>query len=279
MDNENGSGNDEEGPPRENILNQESEADPDDPELDSFAEVEFQCARDHFSRYLSLCRCPSWNGKGGCVADRLELSISFARLDQNARVNAVRAMLLPLVATPGESNELAEWDAGRAQTRKLKRRRGIEERPTMKYVIKGRRVCLSGFAAVTQFNEKTIQRLARRVSIEPDFKFPKTQRALSRAGKQSLQTVAVLGFLRRYSELNGMLCPNGRGSSEDHPVCYLPSDTDIAAIYSQYTSMWADISNCLVVTSARKWSKPDEPLVLKSFLRVWRTTTNCKTWF
>jgi len=58
------------------------------------------------------------------VAGRIELSVTFALLDQTKRANTVRVMILSLVTPPGEANELAEWDTAAAQTRKAKASEG-----------------------------------------------------------------------------------------------------------------------------------------------------------
>lgn len=108
----------------------------------------------------------------------------------------------------------------------------------MKYSIKERRVFLSSFVALAKFKDNSIQLFASVLSLETHFKLPKQPRSTSFLVKKHIQTVLSLSFLGTYRELNCMLCPGGRGSSYDMPICFLRSDTNVSTAYQQYASIW-----------------------------------------
>lgn len=104
---------------------------------------------------------------------------------------------------------------------------------TVNYAIGERRMCLAGFAAMTQCGPKVIQYYARDVCQKRSMELVKPNLSASPSGKLSLQSLVALLFLRRFATLNAMACPAGRGSSFEEPVGFLCSGTSRGYVYEE----------------------------------------------
>lgn len=62
----------------------------------------------------------------------------------------------------------------------------------------------------------------------------------SEKGKFCVNKTAVIGFLKRNGDLNGMLCPTCRGSTDEKSVVVLPSDTTKSDVFNDYEDAWKD---------------------------------------
>lgn len=95
------------------------------------------------------------------------MDLSFARMEEQERVNAVRFMIIALSARPGGRNELNEWDARQADNPMRKRYSAIYTRQTKTtYAIQGTRLCRNCFAAVVQLKPDTVNQHAESLSKE-----------------------------------------------------------------------------------------------------------------
>ena len=88
-----------------------------------------------------------------------------------------------------------------------------------------------------------------------------------RRGTISLQSVVATAFLGRFGQLHSMPCPTGRGSGDESCVRYLPSSTLPTEVYERYCDSWGDIMTAVM---NGKITAGVEPMLKKSFLRVWR---------
>jgi len=233
---------------------------------DETAEKSLVCLRNavrFFEAQMSQCFCsPKCE-----IPGMLELAKSFALLSETERSNAVRAILLVLlaVASPtGDTNELLRCDSS---SRKRTRRTHEEAYCTTKYCIRRKRVCRAGFAAVVQMHPRTVNRLGKSVTSSEGFHVADGAAKANRKGKLTVQSIVVLAFLKRYGELNAMSCPTGRGSTEDEPIHWLPSETTRSSVYEIYRTEWGGI---LEGASRGGVALPTEPLTQNGFVKVWR---------
>lgn len=92
---------------------------------------------------------------------------------------------------------------------------------TTNHFIKGRKVC----SAIIQLKANTINAHAAFVASSPRF-IPYISKSCNEIkGKRSLQSMVAVMFSQRYEELKAMECPKRRGSSDDAPMRWLPSET------------------------------------------------------
>lgn len=201
--------------------------------------------------------------------------MSFGLMDEESRINAVRFILLGLTAPQEYQNDLQAWDPKRGLTRKRRRQEDGVSTFNIKtvYSIKGRRLCRFAFSAIVQVHASTLNKHARVVASAPSVQAYHNNSSNRRLSLHSTQTIVAERFLTKYGERNGLQCPTGRGSREDKPVVWLPSDVTRSKVYEEYRNMWEEMIT-FVVEERRKEGKPTNdvscPLTLDSFRKVWR---------
>lgn len=149
-----------------------------------------------------------------CEIDELQdLELSFAEMDEQNRVNAVRFMILRVTSPPQQQNQLSSLDTKRA----ISRKRGMEEegsktlyRKTV-YCVKGRRICRFTYSAVVQLNPCTVQKHAHDVASASRVGAYQEYASKRRQSILSQHSVVAERFLNRYGELHGLQFPTGRG--------------------------------------------------------------------
>lgn len=151
-------------------------------------------------------------------------------------------MFLPVTSPAHAGNDPLLWDPRRALTRK----RRLEQPKTTQhnltvYGIKGCRICRHSFAAILQVNVSTLnknaQKIAQSSTVSP-YDPIISNRTMNILSPQS--SVATT-FLFRYRELNGVLCPTGRGSTAERPLTWLPSDATRQHVYKKYFTSSKDL--------------------------------------
>lgn len=134
-------------------------------------------------------------------------------------------MLFTLKTPPGDENDLMRGIT--ITTRKQLRTEPCDgkncERITKRFVLKGCRVCLQAFAAVTQLSTEKILLYALEVGATTEAEIYHTGKRTNRVGKYSVQRVVVRAFLIKVANDLGMECPRRRGSKDESPIRILPS--------------------------------------------------------
>ena len=185
---------------------------------DLHSTVRLRNAHRSFNAQMSECLCSPQCS----VPGMLELANSFALLSETDRGNALRAILPAVTAPTGENNDMLYGDNS---SRKRSRRTFEDANCTTRYCIGGKRVCRAAFSAIVQMHPRTVNRIGKVFANDDKFHLADGGAKASRKGKLTVQSIVALVFLKRYGELNGMSCPTGRGSIEDNPIHWLPSDT------------------------------------------------------
>ena len=189
---------------------------------------------------------------------------------QTERINLVRAILFPLTASADTGNELSETSSTYAQTRKRKRRDTTASPPaTTVYALKGVRVCRHAFSAIVRRNPKTLNVHAGSIAKTEVLKRHATEVSNARRGDRSIQSLTALLFLQRYTELNAMSCPIGRGSSDDVPVRWLPTDVTKTQVHESYKAEWSNLVDIVIETKGGSGQLPIGPLAKDGFSKVW----------
>lgn len=96
----------------------------------------------------------------------------------------------------------------------------------------------------------------------------KTLRSEGQNGRPSLQTIVANGFLRRYGDLHALACSTGRGSSDDHPLLWLPCYTTKHLIYDAYLSNWSEIMDLVYSLATSSSVRPQQVLSKEGFKNV-----------
>eukprot|EP00171_Calliarthron_tuberculosum_P002461 IDg2461t1 len=234
-------------------------------------EIDDTTADVNFYKNKDLCTCPE-----ACVDDgMLDLARQFGSRNEVERINIIRYMLMPLVSAPGEENCFRLHERGRKR-RRDQEAAGMEQsgRAHIRYAIKGNEMCMHGFLAIVNLSRATLQRHAHEVACSNSIDQYKTGKGKWNKGKSSVQTQVAIGFLRRYSELNGLPCPRGRVFNYMEPVRILPSGIARKHVYEAYEKSWADLKNCFCQEFGGEGTL-SKPLVYKSFCRVWREKYRC----
>lgn len=205
------------------------------------------------------------------ISGATSLSESFRLMSENVRVDTVRCMLLCITCPPGATNQLMETSPANSDERK-KRRRDSEGREncTTKYVLRGQRVCLNMFSAITHITPRVIQLHASDVSTTCTFSRYTTEHSDSRKGKKGANRIAVTAFLKRYSYMNGLPCPTGRGSTENDHVVLLPSDIAKIDVYVEYKRQWSDLIHHAQEVATSGSSAPETPVRYPHFVSIWK---------
>lgn len=228
--------------------------------------IERQYAKQHYEKYMALCSCNETYGRTCKTEERLVFAMEFAAMEQTRRTNTVRAILFALTAPNIMTNEVLR--SFQQQTRKRRKLSNCPNTSTV-YLISGQRVCQSAFCAIVQLARATINRIGTQVAKE-GYVEKKSKLHESRKGKVSMQTAICVRFLRGYGRRFGMACPTGRGSKFDEPVRYIDRDVTNIDVYKQYCQDWSSMVQHVCTEQMWSQQEPTEPLVFRSFLKVWR---------
>lgn len=222
-------------------------------------------AKVHFDTQMAKCKCDEACNFPGA----LQLAESFAKMSETERVSFVRAILFALTAPPDSAHDFVEWFPVSAQDRKRHRRSSnAAARSTTVYAIRGRRMCRSAFSAIVQLNARVINRHGATVSTMAPA-IHTTGAGNNRKGSLSVQSRTVVLFLNRYSNLNALSCPTGRGSIDESPISWLTSDTTRRQVFLAYEKEWETIAESVVANASGQPQLPEAPLSKDQFCRVW----------
>ena len=157
-----------------------------------------QTAWSHFEHY-------GWEHSSSKLHCSLELADSFRQIPENIRIDTLCCILLCLSSPPRISNELMESNTENIEARK-RRRRSSEARSdcTIRYVLRGKTMCLSMFSAITQVSPRVIQLHAADFSSSNTFGRYENKHSSARKGKIGANRMIVIAFLKRYSEVNDL---------------------------------------------------------------------------
>ena len=221
-----------------------------------------------FTYYMRKCSCkPICSTK---FSNALQMPFSFAVMKQTELISLDRAILFPVTASADSGNELSGTSSTYAQTRKRKRRdTTASPRATTVYALKGVRVCRHAFSAIVQLNPKTVNVHAESIAKTEVFNSHATKLSNARGVDLSIQSLTALLILQRYSELNAMSCPTARGSSDDVPVRWLPTDATKIQVHESYKAEWSYLVDIVIETKGGSGQRPIGPLSKDSFSKVW----------
>lgn len=207
----------------------------------------------HYHHYLGKCKCcPKCDLPGS-----LQLSRSFAQLNTDERIEKFRSLMLGFVSPPGHQNNLLLFSEPGASSVKAC------------YSLKGYKLCMSAFVPIVQVPTTTLQRHASNGGPQFTIEMYETNRSSGQRGAISVQTKIAVGFLHRYSDIFGLPCPSGQGSSEEHPIRIFPSTTAMADVYDAYAKDWPVILPSAMATASNS-REPTAALTMPSFRKVWR---------
>lgn len=223
-------------------------------------------ARSHFEKY----KC---NHDDCIINDALDLAVSFAKMKEDDRIDAVRTILLALTAPSDSDNTILSSFSSSTSNRKLIRGQSQATNCTSAYAMRGKRVCRNAFIAIAQISPRALAFHSKDVSSNTSFTRYKNNLSSSRSGKPGSNRVAAIAFLRHYAEMNGMLCPSGSGNTEDECVRILPSDTTKTDVFEKFKLEWPDIVKAAFESPDSFGSLPKSCLGYSDFVKIWNSFT------
>lgn len=208
------------------------------------------------------------------VPDGFNLAISFARMQEDIRIDAVRMILLALTSPPNCDNTL-NIDAGpRVSKRKLDRRILDGANCTTTYAMRGQRICRDAFIAITQISSASLQSHGYDVATNEMFSRYHPDRSKSRKGKLGPSSTSIIAFLKRYANLNGLLCPTGKGNTEDECVVVLPSDTTKKQVHEKFVLEYPQLMQAACENTNTTYEISSIPTEYSNFVSIWNK--HCK---
>ena len=146
-------------------------------------------------------------------------------MTKSDRLTTLIAVLLVL-ASPKESSNEAHYSHSSSERIQLSDGSN-EQKNSITYFLRGQSVCRGVFITVFNISRSTFNHHCTEICSTTQFKPYSTKRGQNRKGAMSAQSFVTSGFLSRFSDLNGMTCPRGRGSFDDEPLRVLPSTTTV----------------------------------------------------
>ena len=241
--------------------------------------VKESCEPQHSEESLNGTVCPGFEHsfrQNMCdhiecdISGAVSMAIAFNKMDRVARVGFVRSMLFAIASPPQTVNTLFKDStvATRKRSRKNKELGTAPSRVTTAFSIKGQRLCLQAFAAITQLSAATISRHAKDVSGEATPDIYKTLHGTCRKAKSGVQRVVVHAYLMSVASDFGMECPRGRGSQDESPLLLLPSSFTKTSVYYTYKEKWQGLFQAFLEFRADK-VRPVAPVHFNLFIRYW----------
>ena len=184
-------------------------------------------------------------------------------------------MPLALSSDKGEQNDLNRYIN---ENRKQKRRKCTNDNDAdlqegygiTVFSIKGKRVCKNIFAATFLVHPRTLNTYSKDLLHNNGFFSAENKNCIYRKGKVSIQSQIIIAFLERYSEINALACPTGRGSIREHPVKLLPSNTSKRDVYDIYIKEWQNIVYGIKNEFPEKFKIPNSAVSNDHFGRIWK---------